>query len=1298
MRRSGVKTGRSTYVSFPNQQILHRLHATNRESESKEAQNEVIYPLESFWDDYGAELFGAKPEEMVQESLKKKVHHTTYHYKQYIRGRPVYGSQTNVMVGKHGGVLSASGHTMDSALVDYISEHPTLTHYDAIMAATTFLQQEFGPLYHLEVTHAEPTWMREEGSTGETGRVELVYELATTARIDYDHYMECKQETADLATGAMAPLHPTTETPVGTGKYDSLKKKQSKSSLSEGGRGADKHRKQFHHEESPTAKRARCYHQSRERRHIGRDVRAHFNKQGMTSTKVLGSWEMPEKPVRVGPKVRLTTRRLTIFVNANSGAVLEHHDKDVKKFNILKESSTPASKAAIETKRDKYLRQRQDELARGKGKHPKDLAKSRRLQDTSDTWEPEVLVYDCSFDDLCETVDFEKTDKLLFNSSSSLEADLVNYNSDIQLAVMSTIYMARMMKTISKGDHTNTHGLDADPLYYSYKRVPAPFKVFINALTSSAYWDAESERVVVGVGMVDDDTIAHEWMHAYTEYTSGLHYFYASGALNEGFSDIFGESLDQLNTGLPYDGLDYSGVDESTGIQKLRDSDHDECTKTDYPFLVESPGSDSGHRWLIGEGTTVQIDGSNMGAVRDMWRPQCFGHASGIGPERFAKDMVAAGDLFYCKDDDNGGIHKNSGVPGHVYATMVDGGIVAVPVGENTQGYNITDDTIPMMANDDSEEHTPTYLNVDVTGMGVDLAVSFMWQMTEDYFWKQAGLQYETYGWGMLDWCTANVGVNFLFYAPNVENGTDIGYLVMQEEMCDWRGLESIVQAARLTRRKDRYCWRNDQVLYEHDGWSLCEFVRAPIFGSPPQIPDVQLYGWDACLFQNDDMSIFYKDHGDDIFDEGTYYFPEHNEPCRKWGEFSGIKRCYYEDFKNDPPDDDHAPPDDNLKKVGVIRDFILENFDINVDLPDLFHNFKHLEIVELAGNEFTGNLPSTLCSVPFFTVVNEHKMNGTVVTCDSPEVVMDDDEGRLTDDFFDDDVGDDDYYGEYDDTYFGFNDKSLLGFWRFDSSYFLDISGNSFDVLPTAINQYYFYAAHNLFSGYFPDIPTPNLYVLDLSRNTFTGSLPDKIFQGTNVDTLNFAKNKFEGELPSFIGPFLGDVDISENNLSGNISVTWCPSSLDSSGTSVWWSEYVPYTRLVAHENQFSGFPGCLNCLDYFTIDSEVECYGEYCDATTCPNYVPPLSDDDSLPTTGEEGESEDLITDGEIAAISVGAFAIVGMVFYFVGKGSSRADVKDKDMIGDDDFSGTRSPMHAGQRRQQRRKTNMEEFNAEL
>lgn len=48
-------------------------------------------------------------------------------------------------------------------------------------------------------------------------------------------------------------------------------------------------------------------------------------------------------------------------------------------------------------------------------------------------------------------------------------------------------------------------------------------------------------------GLTTDDVTAHEWGHAYTQYTHGLIYQWQSGALNESYSDIWGETVDRIN-------------------------------------------------------------------------------------------------------------------------------------------------------------------------------------------------------------------------------------------------------------------------------------------------------------------------------------------------------------------------------------------------------------------------------------------------------------------------------------------------------------------------------------------------------------------------------------------------------------------------------------------------------------------------------------------------------------------------------------------------------------------------------
>ncbi len=61
----------------------------------------------------------------------------------------------------------------------------------------------------------------------------------------------------------------------------------------------------------------------------------------------------------------------------------------------------------------------------------------------------------------------------------------------------------------------------------------------------NANWNGITTNYCTGVS--GDDTVAHEWGHAYTEYTHNLIYAWQPGALNESYSDIWGEVVDLLN-------------------------------------------------------------------------------------------------------------------------------------------------------------------------------------------------------------------------------------------------------------------------------------------------------------------------------------------------------------------------------------------------------------------------------------------------------------------------------------------------------------------------------------------------------------------------------------------------------------------------------------------------------------------------------------------------------------------------------------------------------------------------------
>lgn len=143
----------------------------------------------------------------------------------------------------------------------------------------------------------------------------------------------------------------------------------------------------------------------------------------------------------------------------------------------------------------------------------------------------------------------------------------------------------------------------------------------------NATWNGVSANYCTGTA--SDDVVAHEWGHAYTEYTNGLIYAFESGAINESLSDIWGETVDLLNN--------------------YEDAGEDLSTRN---------GCGSSDRWMMGEDATAF-----GGAIRDMWDPNCRNDPAQVVDSQYS-----------CGDVDNGGVHINSGIPNHMYALLVDGG------------------------------------------------------------------------------------------------------------------------------------------------------------------------------------------------------------------------------------------------------------------------------------------------------------------------------------------------------------------------------------------------------------------------------------------------------------------------------------------------------------------------------------------------------------------------------------------------------------------------------------------------
>ena len=133
----------------------------------------------------------------------------------------------------------------------------------------------------------------------------------------------------------------------------------------------------------------------------------------------------------------------------------------------------------------------------------------------------------------------------------------------------------------------------------------------------NAFWNGS--QVAYGDGFaLSDDVVGHELTHGVTDFTSGLFYYYQSGAINESLSDVFGEFVDQLNG----KGNDAAGV-----------------------------------RWALGE------DLPGGGAIRHMQDPPVYGQ-----PDRMRNA------IYFTGAGDNGGVHYNSGINNKAAYLLVDGG------------------------------------------------------------------------------------------------------------------------------------------------------------------------------------------------------------------------------------------------------------------------------------------------------------------------------------------------------------------------------------------------------------------------------------------------------------------------------------------------------------------------------------------------------------------------------------------------------------------------------------------------
>jgi len=123
--------------------------------------------------------------------------------------------------------------------------------------------------------------------------------------------------------------------------------------------------------------------------------------------------------------------------------------------------------------------------------------------------------------------------------------------------------------------------------------------------------------------------VSHEHTHGVTDCTSKLVYQNESGALNESFSDMLGNSAEFF-------------ANEPTTTNCVRASGPTTCAD-----------------WWIGEDVYLPADA--VVGFRNMADPR-----EDDDPDHYSERQIGGGD--------NGGVHTNSGIPNHAFYLLVNGG------------------------------------------------------------------------------------------------------------------------------------------------------------------------------------------------------------------------------------------------------------------------------------------------------------------------------------------------------------------------------------------------------------------------------------------------------------------------------------------------------------------------------------------------------------------------------------------------------------------------------------------------
>jgi Zn-dependent metalloprotease len=151
--------------------------------------------------------------------------------------------------------------------------------------------------------------------------------------------------------------------------------------------------------------------------------------------------------------------------------------------------------------------------------------------------------------------------------------------------------------------------------------------VHLGVRVNNAFWNGEQMLYGDGDGRLFDrftkaiDVVAHELTHGVVQFTANLEYQGESGALNESFADVFSAITKQWKR-----------------EQDVKQAD-----------------------WLLGD--ALMRPGSGVASIRTFTEKKAYENHPELGTDPQPKHMRDK----YIGDDDDGGVHINSGIPNHAF-------------------------------------------------------------------------------------------------------------------------------------------------------------------------------------------------------------------------------------------------------------------------------------------------------------------------------------------------------------------------------------------------------------------------------------------------------------------------------------------------------------------------------------------------------------------------------------------------------------------------------------------------------